>query len=585
MSSETNENPLRIYTAHSHKTSEDNKTGSWRYLKPRYHEKTAPCSTACPAGQDIGRIEMLTTQGLFKEAWETILLENPFPGICGRICFHPCEEVCNRRDFDDAVAIHTIERFLASTAGRYQLTPDVPVLPKKKETIAIAGAGPAGLSAAYFLSRLGYTCDVFETMSEPGGVLRWGIPPYRLPREVIAEEIQRIRDLGVTITCGKSVDQTILKNKSYDAVFMACGHARTLTIGIPGEDMDGVTDGLAFLKKVVQEKVKKIDGPILIIGGGNTAIDVARSVLRLGGTPTIVYRRRKEDMPAFAEEVDMAIEEGVQLQTLLAPMEIRQTANGLEVLFQPMKMDGYHQSGRAKVIPDGSDPQRFKASQVFKTVGLAPEESWYTPVEENQTHQLKLTHTFLVSQKDAPLLVYGGDLTTDTKSAVHAIASGKEAALALDVCFKKGMAAVPEELNKVEIGPGLPLSMEIYLNGERSQRDPHVVGYDEINTDYFGFASRIVQPRLLKEERIHSFVEIDMKISANLAIREAERCFNCGLCNQCDNCRLYCPDLAVIRDAAIAQGRKINYDYCKGCGICVVECPRNAMVLTEDDDK
>ena len=200
-----NPKDVPLFIARSHLTTEGNKTGAWRFLRPRYDEKTAPCAVACPAGEDIGRIQMLSSQGLFKEAWETVLIENPFPGVCGRICRHPCEAACNRGRFDEAVAVHTIERFLADTASRYELKPHLDRLQHKKERIAVAGAGASGLAAAWFLTLMGYGCDVYEAGPEPGGVLRWGVPSYRLPQGVLREEIARIVEPGVLIHCGNAV--------------------------------------------------------------------------------------------------------------------------------------------------------------------------------------------------------------------------------------------------------------------------------------------------------------------------------------------------------------------------------------------
>jgi Pyruvate/2-oxoacid:ferredoxin oxidoreductase delta subunit len=194
---------------------------------------------------------------------------------------------------------------------------------------------------------------------------------------------------------------------------------------------------------------------------------------------------------------------------------------------------------------------------------------------------MTLSHAVLDRRNPGAIMVYGGDLTNDTKSVVHAVASGKQAAMALDTLFQEGIEAVVPKLETCRVGPGPSLSMEIYLGGARQLRNPHVVRYEEINTDYFQFSPRVTQPRLLKEERVESFEEIDLKISAHLAMKEAERCFNCGICNQCDNCFIFCPDTSVIRDKD-HQGRHINYDYCKGCGLCVVECPRNAMSLGEE---
>ena len=228
----------------SSQSTESNKTGSWRFLRPQFDEKTSPCSAACPAGEDIASIEMLSAQGSFKEAWEMILKENPFPGVCGRVCPHPCEGVCNRREFDEAVDIHAIERFLAETASRYNLKPILSRLTAKKQRIAVVGAGPAGLSASYFLALLGYSCDVFEAMPEPGGVLRWGIPIYRLPLPALRSDIARIESQDVRILTGQKLGSKVLRDAGdrYDAVFMGSGRSRTVKLGVPGEELNAIED-------------------------------------------------------------------------------------------------------------------------------------------------------------------------------------------------------------------------------------------------------------------------------------------------------------------------------------------------------
>ncbi|SMC18675.1 NADPH-dependent glutamate synthase beta chain [Desulfacinum hydrothermale DSM 13146] len=559
-------------------TTESNKTGSWRFLKPRYDEKTAPCSAACPAGEDIARVEMLVAQGLFKEAWETILQENPFPAVCGRVCFHPCERACNRGEFDDPIAIHTLERFVADTAMRYDLQADIARRPVQGPRIAVVGSGPSGLAAAYFLARLGYTCDVFESMGEPGGVLRWGIPPYRLPVHVLEWEIDRIRSLGVEIHCNHRVSADFLRQARdrYQAVFIGCGHHRNVDLGIPGEDLDGVAEGLPFLEQVRAGNLPDLSGRVAVLGGGNTAVDVSRCALRLGAKPVIVYRRRRQDMPAFEHEIAMALEEGVELMELWTPLEITPHPDGYRLVLQRMAVAS-QEGPRAQVRPAAGQTQELVVSKVFKAIGNAPEESWMQP-PEGDARTLRLANTALVELHGGPLVVYGGDLAALEKSVTHAVASGKEAAMALDTYCQQGWDAVESRISQCRVGPGPSLSMEMYLGGDRCRRNPHVVVFQEINTDYFLYAPRLAQPRLLKEERVRDFSEIDLKISAALAIREAERCFNCGVCNQCDNCRLFCPDLAVCRDDN-PQGRRIDYDYCKGCGVCVVECPRNAMAL------
>ncbi|HET6490036.1 MAG TPA: FAD-dependent oxidoreductase [Syntrophales bacterium] len=575
------ENPIHIMPT-SHLSTEINKTGSWRYLRPRYAEKTAPCSAACPAGEDIGKIEMLTTQGLFKEAWETILRENPFPGVCGRVCFHPCESVCNRSEFDDPIAIHIVERFLADTAERNDLKPLLERLPSRPEKVAIAGAGPSGLAAAWFLSRLGYSCDVFESAPEAGGILHWGIPLYRLPLPALQREITQIEAQGIRIHTGKPVTTDLLTElkSGYQAVYLACGHGKTTELRVPGEALAGVKDGLDFLAGIRKGQTPDCQGTSAVIGGGNTAVDVARSIVRLGGKAVILYRRRRQDMPAFGDEVQMALEEGVELVELVAPAKIESENGSCRVILRKMKVAG-EDGTRARVEPDGDKTSEVVVDRLFKATGAEAAEGWYGPPAASSS-LLTLSHCALVKKDGGPVTMYGGDVTNDIKSVVHAVASGKQAAMALDTLLREGPDAILPKLTACQVGSGPSLSMEIYMGGERRLRNPHVVAYKEINTDYFRYSARMSQPRLVREERIRSFAEIDLRVSGNIAMRETERCFNCGLCNQCDNCHLFCPDMSVIHDQS-AQGRHINYDYCKGCGLCVVECPRNAMTLEEEN--
>lgn len=575
-------NPTPLLIPCSYLTTEGNKTGSWRFLRPQYEEKTSPCSAACPAGEDIGRVEMLTAQGSFKEAWETVLMENPFPGVCGRVCYHPCEQQCNRREFDDPVAIHTLERFLADTASRYELQPSLQKLESKKQKIAVVGSGPSGLAAGYFLTLLGYQADIFETLSEPGGVLRWGIPLYRLPLSILDQEIAQIRELGVQIHCGKSISQEFWRGgrSEYDAIFLGCGHSRSLPLKISGENLAGVKNGLQFLAEIRRGDVSALEGTAAVIGGGNTAVDTARSAARFGAKVILIYRRRRQDMPAFAEEVEMALEEGVELWELQAPVKIAEQDGDFVVTLQHMQIIKKDGQRRARVKPDSNKKKEIRVQHLFKAIGAEADETWYDPPKKTKG-MLRLSNCVLLHKSRGPTLVYGGDLVADIKSVAHAVASGKQAAIALDILFHEGLDAVRPRLQTSLVGEGPAISLETYMGGPRSLRNHRIVHYQELNTDYFHFAPVIAQPRLLREERLQSFAEINLKIGASLAIREAERCFNCGLCNQCDNCQLFCPEIAVTRDNN-PRGRHINYDYCKGCGLCVVECPRNAMILEEE---
>ncbi len=574
---------IPLFIPHSSTTTAVNKTGSWRFFHPKYEEKTAPCSVACPVGQDIPRIEMLTFRGQFKDAWQTILNENPFPAICGRVCFHPCEGVCNRGNLDDPIAIHHLERFLGDAAIHGEFKADLDIRPSNGKQIAIAGAGPAGLATAYFLARLGYGCDVFDAASEPGGLLRWGIPAYRLPRDMLAKEIERVENAGVHIHCRSPVTKRMLEDlkTDYDALFIGCGYGRSFMLNIEGEEF--ASDGLEFLNRLgAGEKVSYV-GTAAIIGGGNTAIDVARSLARLGAAPLIVYRRRIQDMPAFEPEVAMAAGEGVRIMELVTPIRIRETIGdssfappGYELTLQQMKVSGKDISGRAAVVPDGDATETVAVQNVFVAIGAVAEELWQFPESEKKT-DLPLSHCRLFDQKTP--LVFGGDLATPVKSVSDAIASGKQAAMALDTYFQNGADAIDARLAGCRVGAGPALSMDVYLGRDRKKRTSHTVSYDEIVSDYFQPAARSVPSTLVAGQRLKSFSEIESALEDAAACNEAARCFNCGICSACDYCRLYCPEMAVVVERA---QRSINMDFCKGCGVCATECPRNAMALEEE---
>lgn len=568
---------ISLFISRSNISTEINKTGTWRFVRPKYHEKTAPCIAACPAGEDIARIEMLSNQERYQDAVETILLENPFPSVCGRVCFHPCETVCNRAGLDDPVAIHALERFIGDIAIRDELTLKLKKFPENGKTVCIVGAGPSGLAAGYFLSQLGFSCDIYEARSEPGGILRWGIPRYRLPDDVVASEIERIKKTGVKIICNTPVTQNFLQDAKdrYHALFIGCGHGRSLKMNIPGENM--AFDGLEFLSILRKGKAVPSNGTAAVIGGGNTAIDVARSLVRLGATTTLVYRRRKQDMPAFKDEVEMADKEGVRIMELYSPIEINEDDGEYVLSLQRMKTSGMETDrGRARVIPDGQITQHLRVQKIIVAIGAEPSAPWQFPSHKN-TETLYLSHcTFTASE---PPLLFGGDLTNTIKSVTDAVASGKQAAMALDIFFKQGRHAITDRLNSCLVGNGPALSMECYMGGKRLIRNPHIVSYDDINLDYFSQTPRVNSETLAINNRMNSFDEIEATFTINQTMEEARRCFNCGICNACDNCRIFCPEIAVILQGA---ERQINLDYCKGCGICVFECPRSAMDLEEE---
>ncbi|HWR10540.1 MAG TPA: FAD-dependent oxidoreductase [Rectinemataceae bacterium] len=571
-----------------------NRTGSWSDMRPRYQEKTAPCSVRCPCGQDIPRIEMLTSRGRYEAAWRTILAENPLPGTCGRVCFHPCEEACNRGEFDEAVSINALERFLDDRARAESVQESTTVAPSKGRRVAIAGSGPAGLSAAYFLARLGYECEIFEADRAPGGILRGGIPSYRLPNAVLDREIRRIEGLGVAVHCSTAIDPDFIATakRRFDAVFLGCGHGRSLGLGVPGEEL--AIDGLDFLRGSKNED-KKMAGSAdqvraaLVIGGGNGAIDVSRSLLRAGIAPIIVYRRRREDMPAFGREVARAVEEGARIVELRAPLSIARKGNGIELNVQKMRPEGIGADGRMRVSPLVGQTELIAADAIYSAIGAYPAEPWILPPENPEV--LRLSHSAALWESPAGIpLLYGGDPINEDESVADAIASGKQAAIALDVFFSKGLASVEAEIARCGLGDGTSLSMETYLGGERGERAKKVVRFEDINADYFSLSEQRRGASVPSADSIRSFAEIESCLNETVAIEQAERCFNCGICNDCDNCRTYCPEAAVVAARAAKAGdwqteagvdREVNADYCKGCGVCVTECPRCAMSIEE----
>ena len=346
-------NNVSLLISQSRTNTLGNKTGTWRFVRPKYQEKTAPCSNACPLGIDVAMVEMFASRKDYQNALNTVLMENPFPAICGRVCFHPCESACNRQFLDQSVGIHHIERFIGHWGlNRTNISCKYPEF--NGASIAIIGAGPAGLSVAYFARRLGYRCDIFEKSDNPGGLLKYGIPSYRLPDRILMDELHRLDDEGIQFKYAQSIsmDQINALKQQYDALFLCCGDANSITLKISGEQFS--IDGLDLLRQIRSNQMPLIEGTVAVIGGGNTAIDVARSVLRMGAHPVILYRRTRKEMPAHPHEIDAALSEGVLLKECLSPIDIQKNTNLFEVSFQRMKPGEKTNEGRQTYIPDGN---------------------------------------------------------------------------------------------------------------------------------------------------------------------------------------------------------------------------------------
>ena len=554
-----------------------NKTGAWRTQRPVYEDKTPPCSAACPAGNDIVRFIQKIAKEDFEGAWNIIKEESPFPGVCGRVCFHPCESKCNRGSFDEPLAIHALERFVADFG--YGLNKKTAKLGEKnKEKVAIIGSGPAGMSCAYHLARLDYDVTVFESLPFAGGMLRLGIPSYRLPRDILDRELSDIEAFGVKIRTGVTLGEDIRLEdlKDHQAVFISTGAHKSRGLQIPGGREKGVLSGLDLLKRINLRKRIQLGDKIAVIGGGNTAIDVARSVIRMGKKATILYRRSREEMPAFDEEILEALEEGVKIRYLVNPLRIGQKDGLKRIECLRMELGEKDESGRRRPIPIPNSNFRIDVDHVIVATGEEIEVSFLP-------EGLEKREGILLTRRDGSTgikgIFAGGDLTSNQRTVAHAIGSGKKAAMAIDAFFK---GKDPDVIFQNLIGEGPSLSIFNYLHPAERVRNPHVVAFEELNMDYFEPAKRQEESRRPVKERIKGFKEVSTTFSESLALEEAGRCFNCGTCNECEVCYVFCPDASILKREGLFS-HQVDYDYCKGCGICFTECPRGAISLKEEE--
>lgn len=517
-----------------------NATGSWRYLRPVYSEKLAPCRHLCPAGTDIPKVLALIADEKFEEAYQLIWETNPLPAICGRVCYHPCESSCSRSGIDAGVSVQALERFVSELC--LDLQPGLPTAKDSGKTAAIVGSGPAGLSCAAFLARNGVRATVFEAEDRPGGMLQIGIPKYRLPRRILDRELEKIARLGVAFECnckvGKDLSFDSLR-QNYDAVFVATG-AHSSRVPPPLEDSkDLVMTGLEFLKATNLSTPPEIGKNVVVVGGGNTAMDTARTAVRLGAEPVVLYRRSREEMPASDEEVREAEEEGVNFVFLASPTALQRNSRGVEIEFQEMVLGPPDGSGRRRPVPVNGSFFALEADTVILAIG--------------EDADLSL----LSSHESDPGVFVGGDARTGSSTVPEAIAAGRQAAI------------------RVLRYVGLQAS-----DAAASTKPAVHFDVETLNLDYFGVFPRIEPRHMDVESRISGFPEIIQTISSPEAVQEAHRCISCGVCNQCDTCWLYCPDGAITR---VDGGYSIDLNYCKGCGICVQECPRGVISLVQEE--
>ncbi len=535
------------------------------YLKAQISEKLiSPCQAACPAGIDIQGYVALISQGKFKEAFELIREKVPFPSVLSRLCPAPCEVECTRRRIDEPVSINALKRFVTDWA-RKNLEPSciAHTAHNFQSKVAIVGAGPAGLACAYDLTKMGYEAVVFESQSLPGGMLSSGISRYRLPMKIVQKEIEEIENAGIEIklntTIGKDLTLNELKSSGYKAIFLAIGAHKDRKLGIPGENLKGVVPGLSFLKNLIFGKEIKISKRVTVIGGGNTAVDAARSSIRLGSEEVyLVYRRTKEEMPAVPEKVEQAEEEGVKILYLTAPLEIiGNNGRVSELRCVPLVLGEKDSSGRRRPLSIQASCFSLKMDTVIVAIGQVPDLSFIRKpgdfrINENGTLAVH-PDTYATGVEG---IFAGGDTVTGPATVIEAIAAGKKAALSIDQ-YLKG-----ESLEKGEREDEVAISFEKVLREK-------------------GFVEQKERKRLsfipLKIRR-STFEEVKKVLTEKEAIEEAKRCLACGCGLGCGICEKACIRSAI---EIVEDKYKVNNDTCDGCGLCVEICPKENIRMVK----
>jgi len=463
-----------------------NKTGSWKYIRPIYRDRVAPCNEACPVGIDIEGYMNLLRQDRVEEARELLLRENPLPGITGRVCYRPCESSCNRAQLDGAVSIRSVERSLGDEADAEPLSD--PLVPKRAETVAVVGSGPAGLACAFHLVRLGYAVTIYEADPEPGGVLRYGIPAYRLPRGVLAREIERIRALGVEFRCGERLgrDREWSELDRYDAVFLGVGAQKDRAMGIDGEHAAGVRSGLDFLREVAVGGRPEIGPTVIVVGGGNTAMDCARTARRLGSEPIVMYRRTRAEMPAIEEEIAQAEREGIRFQMLASPTRVHAEGGrlvGLECV--SMRLGEADASGRRRPLPVKGGHFYIMADSLLIAIGEEPEA---TSVPGHLKREGDLVEVDGFGQTSRARWFAGGDVVDEPRTVAHALGAGKRAAIGIDRSLRDGSPLGADERDALRLGPLGNVSMTRWRGDDpvvRHDEVNEVVRFEELNEEYF----------------------------------------------------------------------------------------------------
>lgn len=464
-----------------------------------------PCTLACPANVDVPGYLRLIAQGKVDEAYALILEKVPFPGVLGRVCTHPCEDACKREEVNTPIAICSLKRYAADNeSGSWRKA--LRVKDDTAHKVAIIGAGPAGLTAAFYLRKKGHQITVFEALPEPGGMMRFGIPDYRLPKDILRAEIKRIEDIGVEIRTNTKVDSIEkLFEEGYNAAFLAIGAHQGLSIGVDGEDSPRVMEGVTFLREVSLGKGAKLGDRVAVIGGGNAAIDSARTALRLGAKEvTVIYRRTRAEMPASPEETDDALTEGVKIHFLAAPSRIISQDGKVELECIRMQLGAIDASGRPRPEPIKGTEFTISFDTIIAAIGQRPEIPRQFDLATGQENVIQVDPDTLATSREG--VFAGGDAVTGPASVIEAIAAGRRAASSIDKLLG-GNGNIEETL------------------WERPAPEPYTGRRDK------GFADlcRVEMPRIPISEAHHSFAEVELGLDTNQAATEAKRCLQCDL--------------------------------------------------------
>ncbi len=568
---------------------------SWKC--PTYVRKLPPCKFECPSSEDIrGYLTNIALAEFYKkpletaidESWEILTDKNPLPGVHGRICPHPCESGCNRKEKDDGpLAINNMERFIGDHGIKRGLKFKKLTEEKKGKSIAVVGSGPSGLSCAYQLARRGYDVTIFEGFAEPGGMLRYGIPSYRLPRDVLDSEIKNILDLGIELKCNVKIGVDVAFDKirvDYDAVYMAIGAHKGSELGVPGEDAGNVFTAASYLNRVNSGAKVDIGSKVVVVGGGDSAIDAARTSLRsavveedeesrlaqkeavteidsagkaaldsaftsgrMGAEVTILYRRTREEMPAIDRDISEAEEEGIHIEYLSAPVEvIRDNGRATALKCIRMELGAPDSSGRRSPVPIEGSEFNIELTSLIVGIGQKPD----------------------LPEGMESLAGKSGWITVDKNSmacTIEGVFAGGDA---------QGLGISTRSVGE---GRKAAISIDNFLNNRRPApaKRARVVKTKSMLLNYYPPAPRNEEASIPVEERGRGFGEITKTITGEQALAEAARCMSCGLCFTCDQCRVYCPREAIERDRKKPQGTVMFTDYtrCNGCHICAEVCP------------